>query len=97
MNLYCILHEEMTESYRSPEAEFQHTTWEPWTDPESRQKFADMIYCEYPLHYAYCPPPPFDLDEYIERVGSPPPVTESTFGVYNYDVERDEIIVEDML
>ena len=92
--LYCIKHEDMYEPVRSPVSNMFHTDWT--VSPEG-EPFQDLEFCDFDMGFAYCPPPPFDLDEYIERNGQPPAVIEVDFGAYAFDIERDEIIVEEML
>jgi hypothetical protein len=79
----------MVEPYKSPYAELSHTDWIP-TDGV----LWEMTYCDFEGGYATCPPPEFDLDAYIEQNGAPPLVIESDFNPYDYDVERDQIVVE---
>jgi hypothetical protein len=89
--LYCIEHEEFAIPFQSPYAPLSHTAWKRSAEgPE----FEDMSVCDFEGGFATCPPPEFDLDAYIETHGAPPLVIESDFGTYDYDVERDEIIVE---
>lgn len=56
----------------------------------------EMDLCEFPLGWATCPPPEFDLDQYIQEHGQPPAITED-FLPYSYDVDRDEIVEEALL
>jgi hypothetical protein len=89
--LYCILHEEFAIPYPSSYAPINHSGWARSVEgPE----FEDMYVCGFEGGWATCPPPEFGLDEYIDTHGAPPLVIESDFNPYDYDVERDEIIVE---
>jgi hypothetical protein len=46
-------------------------------------------WCEFDKGYAYCPPPAFDLQDYIDRVGPPPILT--NWLPFGYDIETDQI------
>lgn len=89
-DLYCIHHERMVEPFTSPYAPLSHSFWVDTGDPETE----DLVICDFDGGWATCPPPDFDLDEYIEQNGQPPAIIESDFSPYTYDVELDKILVE---
>ena len=85
--IYCIKCEKMVADVLTHFATKQVSNSQ---DPGDRW---DLVYCDFPLGFTYCPPPEFDLDDYIAKFGNPPPVLED-FQPYTYEVERDEIVQE---
>lgn len=49
--LYCIEHEGMVNAQNGNPAEYLHEVWTDSYPPE-------LDWCEFPLGYAFCPPPP---------------------------------------
>lgn len=85
--LFCIEHEGMVDAEFGKV--FGHIV-KPLVYPPDWE----IDFCEFPSGWATCPPPPFDIDEYIKKNGEPPAIIESDFLPYTYDVDRDEIVQE---
>ncbi len=92
--LYCIKHSQMVKAYHGVVTGLFHLrTIELNRSQDPGERF-DVQDCDFNDGWAAMPPPPFDLDEYIEREGNPPQIIEDDFAVYDYDVESDQIVTE---
>lgn len=59
--LYCIEHEEMVKAQKGNPTPFIHEVWVE-TDFGTWTK-KDLDWCEFPMGYTICPPPPSLADE----------------------------------
>jgi hypothetical protein len=73
-DLFCIHCEKMVLAETDFAGRYFHTeTVRVNNSPDPGDRY-DLEVCEFPDGVAACPPPAFDLDEYIEQNGEPPEI-----------------------
>ena len=64
--VYCIRCECMVDVVEFPPGEFSHIDFVSLFEPP----YVEAIECGLPDGFAYCPPPPFDIDQFIEQLSA---------------------------
>lgn len=94
MKVYCIRHEEMVWVEKTPISE-GHTVFTRVATPFPFD-FSEIDFCDFPDGFAYCPPPEFDMDLYVESVYPLDEMHADRLPGRDYDFENDEIVMEEL-
>ena len=98
--LFCIKHEKTVKAYHSVGSElFHERTVQVSNSPDPGTRY-DLEYCDFDDGWATVPPPEFDIEEYMERIGNPPIIIEESENFndadkamgYDYDPQTDQVI-----
>ena len=92
--LYCIHCEKMVLAEVDFAGRLLHyNTVNVNNSPDPGTRF-DLETCYCLEGVADCPPPSFDLDQYIEKAGAPPDILPHVLYGFEYDLESDGFVAE---
>lgn len=85
--LYCIKHEKMAKAERLILGHLEYIY--PWCSLGYPMD-TEVDFCEFEQGFAYCPPPEFDMDLFMQQ--DIKATVDEDFLPYDYDVLTDQIV-----